>query len=96
MASWCAVFSHLRIAPTYSFTSLSMLERYLRMLVRASSPVLAFPRRPQNRNAGNDVMTNANKGATAQMLSEHGPAQVFGLSLTAIFLGLLILNGISF
>ena len=42
MASWCAVFSHLRIAPTYSFTSLSMLERYLRMLVRASSPVLAF------------------------------------------------------
>jgi hypothetical protein len=41
-------------------------------------------------------MTNANEGATAQMLSEHGTAQVFGLSLTAIFLGLLILNGISF
>jgi hypothetical protein len=41
-------------------------------------------------------MTNTNDRATAQVLSEHGSAQVFGLSLTAIFLGLLILNGISF
>ena len=39
-------------------------------------------------------MTNA--GATAQVLSEHGTAQVFGLSLTAVFVGLLILNGISY
>ena len=28
--------------------------------------------------------------------SENGAAQVFGLSLTAVFVGLLILNGISF
>jgi len=28
--------------------------------------------------------------------SEHAAAQVFGLSLTAVFLGLLILNGISY
>jgi hypothetical protein len=28
--------------------------------------------------------------------SEHGTAQMFGLSLTAIFLGLLMLNAISF
>jgi hypothetical protein len=40
-------------------------------------------------------MTNTNERATAQV-SEHGTAQVFGLSLTAIFLGLMILNGISF
>lgn len=34
-----------------------------------------------------DVMINT---------SEHAAAQVFGLSLTAVFLGLLILNGISY
>ena len=34
--------------------------------------------------------------STRPSISEHGTAQVFGLSLTAIFLGLLILNGISF
>ena len=43
-------------------------------------------------------MTNKNERATAQVLStsEHGTAQAFGLSLTAIFVGLLILNSISF
>ena len=43
-------------------------------------------------------MTNTNERATSQVLStnEHGAAQVFGLSLTAIFVGLLILNSISF
>jgi hypothetical protein len=43
-------------------------------------------------------MTNANERATAQVLgkNEHVTAQLFGLSLTAIFVGLLILNGISF
>jgi hypothetical protein len=43
-------------------------------------------------------MTNTNERATAQALSisEHGTAHVFGLSLTAIFVGLLILNGITF
>jgi hypothetical protein len=52
----------------------------------------------ENRNAGIDVMTNINERATAQVFStsEHGTARVFGLSLTVIFLGLLILNGISF
>ena len=43
-------------------------------------------------------MTNTNERATARVLrtSEHATAQVFGLSLTAIFVGLLILNGLSF
>jgi hypothetical protein len=44
-------------------------------------------------------MTNKSERVTAQVLrntSEHVTAQVFGLSLTAIFVGLLILNGISF
>jgi len=43
-------------------------------------------------------MTNTSERATAQVLrtSEHGTAQVFGLWLTAIFVGLMILNGISF
>jgi len=43
-------------------------------------------------------MTNSNERATAQVLStsERLTAQVFGLSLTALFVGLLILNGISF
>jgi hypothetical protein len=43
-------------------------------------------------------MRNTNERATAQVLSTngHGTVQVFGLWLTAIFLGLLILNGISF
>jgi hypothetical protein len=35
--------SYLCIAPTYSFVSLQMLERYLRMLVRPPSRALAFP-----------------------------------------------------
>jgi hypothetical protein len=43
-------------------------------------------------------MTNTNERATAHVLStsEHGTAQLFGLSLAAIFVGLLMLNGISF
>ena len=43
-------------------------------------------------------MTNASERVSAQALdtSEHVTAQVFGLSLTAIFVGLLILNSISF
>jgi hypothetical protein len=43
-------------------------------------------------------VTNTNERATAQVLStsEHGTAQAFALSLTAIFVGLLILNGIFF
>ena len=43
-------------------------------------------------------MTNTNERATAQVFSasEYRTTQVFGLSLTAIFVGLLILNGISF
>ena len=40
-------------------------------------------------------MTNSNERATAYT-SERVTAQVFGLSLAAIFLGLMILNGISF
>ena len=43
-------------------------------------------------------MTNKNERATAQVFStnEYRTTQVFGLSLTVIFVGLLILNGISF
>jgi len=43
-------------------------------------------------------MTNTNARATAQVsrTSEYRTTQAFGLSLTAIFVGLLILNGISF
>jgi hypothetical protein len=43
-------------------------------------------------------MTITNERATAQMFStsEYRTTQAFGLSLTAIFVGLLILNGISF
>lgn len=43
-------------------------------------------------------MTNTNERATAQVLStsERETAQAFGLSLMAIFVGLLILNSISF
>jgi hypothetical protein len=43
-------------------------------------------------------MTNPNERATAQVFStsEYRTTQVFGLSLTDIFVGLLILNGISF
>jgi hypothetical protein len=43
-------------------------------------------------------MTNTNERATAQVLGtrDYRTAQMFGLSLTAIFVGLLILNGISF
>jgi hypothetical protein len=43
-------------------------------------------------------MTNTNERATAQVLRtiEHRTAQMFGLSLTVIFVGLMILNGISF
>jgi hypothetical protein len=43
-------------------------------------------------------MTNTNERATAQVFStsEYRTTQVFGLSLTAIFAGLLILNGIFF
>jgi hypothetical protein len=65
-----------------------MLERYLRMLVRPPSRALAFSLlRTKKRNAGIEAMTNT---------SERVTAQVFGLSLAAIFLGLMILNGISF
>jgi hypothetical protein len=47
---------------------------------------------------GIDVMTNTSERATAQVLrtNEHRATQMFGLSLTAIFVGLMILNGISF
>jgi hypothetical protein len=43
-------------------------------------------------------MTNTNERATAQVIStsEYRTTQVFGLWLTAIFVDLLILNGISF
>jgi hypothetical protein len=43
-------------------------------------------------------MTNSSERLTAQVLStsERLTAQVFGLSLAALFVGLLILNGISF
>jgi hypothetical protein len=43
-------------------------------------------------------MTSTNERATAHVLrtNEHRATQMFGLSLTAIFVGLLILNGISF
>jgi hypothetical protein len=43
-------------------------------------------------------MTNTNESATARVFgtSEYKTTQAFGLSLTAIFVGLLILNGISF
>lgn len=44
-------------------------------------------------------MTNKSERVTAQVLgntSERVTAQMFGLSLTAILVGLLILNGISF
>jgi hypothetical protein len=65
-----------------------MLERYLRMLVRPPSRALVFSLlRTKKQNAGIEVMTNT---------SERVTAQVFGLSLAAIFLGLMILNGISF
>jgi hypothetical protein len=57
------------------------------MLVRPPSCVLVFPCEEQKPNAGIDVMTNA---------GEHAITRMFGLSLTAVFLGLLILNGISF
>jgi hypothetical protein len=61
-------------------------------------PVALYFLRVEDRNAGTHFMTNTNERATAQVLntSKHGTAQVFGLSLTAIFVGLLILNGISF
>jgi hypothetical protein len=61
---------------------------------RSSFPLLTT----KKRNAGIDVMTNTNERATAQVLgtSEYRTAQMFGLSLTAVFVGLLILNGISF
>jgi hypothetical protein len=58
------------------------------MLVHPSSCALAFALlKTKNRNAGNDVMTNTSERATTKL---------FGLSLTAVFVGLLILNGISF
>jgi len=43
-------------------------------------------------------MTNTNERATAQVFStsEYWTTQAFGLSLTAIVVGRLILNGISF
>ena len=71
---------------------LSIVESSLRMLARP------FPAEDKSRNAGIDVMTNTNERATAQVFStsEYRTTQVFGLSLTAIFAGLLILNGISF
>jgi len=73
-----------------------MVDRSLRMLVRQPSRALAFPSDDKTRNAGIDVMTNSNERATALSTSERLTAQVFGLSLTALFVGLLILNGISF
>jgi hypothetical protein len=46
-----------------------------------------LPAENKNRNAGNNVMTNT---------SERVTTRLFGLSLTAVFVGLLILNGMSF
>jgi hypothetical protein len=46
-------------------------------------------------DAGINVMTNTRERVTAHT-SERVTAQVFGLSLAAIFFGLMILNGISF
>ena len=58
------------------------------MLARSPRGFLTFPcRSKKNRSAGTHVMTNT---------SERATTKVFGLSLTAVFLGLLILNGISF
>jgi hypothetical protein len=87
--------SYLCIAPTYSFVTLPMLDRYLRMLVRPPSRALAFPCLGQKNEAGIDVMTNTSE-RVATNTSERATAQVFGLSLAAVFLGLMILNGISF
>jgi hypothetical protein len=77
---------------------LSIVEGDLRVLVRPLGRALAFPADHKKRNAGIDFMTNTNERATAQVLgtSDYRTAQVFGLSLTAVFVGLLILNGISF
>lgn len=58
------------------------------MLVQRPSCALALSlQKTKNRNAGSTVMTNASERATTKL---------FGLSLTAVFVGLLILNGISF
>jgi hypothetical protein len=76
---------------------LSIVEGDLRVLVRPLGRALAFPADHKKRNAGIDFMTNTNERATAQVLGTSvRTAQVFGLSLTAVFVGLLILNGISF
>jgi hypothetical protein len=57
----------------------------VRLRIRALA--LSLSLKTKNRNAGIDVMVNT---------SERAAAQVFGLSLTAVFVGLLILNGISY
>jgi len=58
------------------------------MLVQRSGCALALsPLKIKNRNAGSTAMTNASERATTRL---------FGLSLTAVFVGLLILNGMSF
>jgi hypothetical protein len=57
----------------------------VRLPIRALASSLSL--KQKNRNAGIDVMVNT---------SERAAAQVFGLSLTAVFVGLLILNGISY
>jgi hypothetical protein len=87
-----------RVTPMYSLSHLSTVESSLRILARPSNGALAFPAEDKSRNAGIDVMTNTNERATAQVFStsEYRTTQVFGLSLTAIFVGLLILNGFSF
>jgi len=53
------------------------------MLVQPSSCALPSSLL-KTKNAGNSVMTNASERATTKL---------FGLSLTAVFVGLLILNG---
>jgi hypothetical protein len=75
------------IAPAYSFTSISYtwgLPPYAGATAQSRS---SFPAENKNRNAGINVMTNT---------AERATARVFGLSLTGLFIGLLILNSISF
>ncbi len=57
------------------------------MLVRPPSHALALPCSKQKTKCREHVMTNTGERATTRL---------FGLSLTAVFVSLLILNGVSF
>jgi hypothetical protein len=82
-----SVRSHLRIAPAYRFN--------INFLYLEAPPYAGASARPrsslsllkQKSKCRVHVMTNT---------SERTATKVFGLSLTAVFVGLLILNGISF